>query len=155
MIRIFALLALSLSLVASVGCPKQSSSTSSGDAEAAPVAQKARFSGATATFVKSLLSTGIVGYDVADEGASVVYDTVELGEDGSFKAATTLRLGDEDPFSCAESGTWALDDDQATSATEAMVTFDLQSTDCPGRTAPRSWRAKLEISGSDVIVSGF
>ena len=140
-------------LVGGPGCPKQSSTTDS--AEAAPAPEKSRFSGDTKTFVDALLTTGIVGYDVADEGASVVYEEVKLSVDGTYAAATTLRLGDEDPFSCAESGAWALDGDQATSATEGMVTFNMNSTDCPGRTAPKSWRAKLELSGSDVIVSQF
>ncbi len=155
MVRIISSVALVALIVASVGCPKQSSSSTSGDEAPAPVAKKSRFSGETKTFVDALMANGIVGYDVADEGASVVYETVELGMDGSYEAASTLRLGDEDPFSCVESGTWTLDNDEAVGAAEAMVTFDMQATDCPGRTAPKSWRAKLEISGSDVIVSSF
>jgi hypothetical protein len=152
--RIALLVAGLLVLVGSLGCPKQAA-TDSGAAEAAP-SQKSRFSGSTGEFVRALLAAGIAGYDVAGAGASVVYEAVDLTEAGGFKAATTLRLGGgEEPFACVESGTWALDDGESQSATVAMVTFNLESTDCPGRTAPKSWRAKLEISGSDVLVTPF
>jgi hypothetical protein len=151
--RIVPIFACLFLLLGSFGCPKQGS-TDSGEAEAAP-ASKARFSGSTADFIEALLATGVVGYDVAGEGASVVYDTMDLQEGGTYKAATTLRLEGEDPFPCVESGSWALDNDESQSATVGMVTFSLENTDCPGRTAPRSWRAKLEISGSDVLVTGF
>jgi hypothetical protein len=153
-IRVVILIALSSLTLATAGCPKQSSSTASAVAETAPV-EKSRFSGVTKTFIDTLMANGIVGYDVAADGASVVYETVDLSTDGPYTAASTLRLGDEDPFSCTESGTWSLDNDEAVSATEAMATFNMESTDCPGRTAPKSWRAKLEISGSDVIISSF
>lgn len=146
-------LALFAALAFAAGCPKQSTSTASAEAEPAPV-KKSRFSGATGSFVEALLANGIVGYDVAADGASVVYDTMKLTEDGGFEAATSLRLGEE-PFSCTEKGSWALDDDRAVSATEAMVTFDMTESDCPGRETPKSWRAKLEISGKDVVVSQF
>ena len=152
--RILSLLAVSTLVLGTVGCPKQAATTDSGEAEAAPVA-KLRFSGDTRSFVDALMTNGIVGYDVADGGASVVYDTVDLSEAGAYTAATTLRLGDEEPFACVESGSWALDGDAAQDATAAMVTFSLDTTNCPGRTAPKSWRAKLEISGSDVLVSQF
>ena len=151
--RSFHLPFLLAAVTLAAGCPKQSTSTAAAESEPAPT-QKSRFSGDTGAFVDALLSNGIVGYDVAADGASVVYDSMKLTEDGSFEAATSLRLG-EDPFSCTETGTWALDDDTAVSVTEAMVTFDMTSSDCPGREAPKTWRAKLEISGKDVVVSQF
>ena len=153
--RIALLIVCASMAVGAIGCPKQGS-TDSGEAAEATPAPTSRFSGATATFVDALLATSIVGYDVAREGASVIYQSMGLEKDGTFSADATLRLGDgEDAYPCVESGTWTLDDDKAESATVAMVTFDMKSTDCPGRTAPKSWRAKLEISGSDVLVSQF
>lgn len=136
-------------LLALSACPKDGSSSSSGEQEAVEAAPKSRFSGATKAYVDSLVAQAIVGWQVADDGAAVVYDELTLTEDGSFTAKTTVRIGDE-PFECTESGTWSLDGDQAESKTVGNLNFSLAQTDCAGRSAPQTWRAQATVAGDDV-----
>lgn len=131
-----------------VGCPKTSSTETSGD-QAIEEAPKKRFSGATGRFVDGLLASPIIGWAVNDGGAEVVYEELVLSEDGAFRAKTTVRLGDE-PFECTESGTWTLDDNRAESATVGNLNFEVESTDCAGREAPKTFRAEATLSGDDV-----
>jgi hypothetical protein len=131
------------------GCPKGGSSSTSGDQETVQEAPKSRFSGVTKAYVDALMSTAIVGWMVADDGAPVIYETLTLTEGGGFTAKTTVKIGDE-PFECTESGTWSLDGDQAESKTIGNLNFELTQTDCAGRTAPMSWRAQTTVADNDV-----
>ncbi len=143
-------LGLLLLLPLLVGCPKTGTSTASAEAEPEP-APRSRFSGATKTFVNSLTAQPIVVWTVEDSGASVVYDSLSLVEAGTFEAKASVRFpGDPDRFDCTESGSWALDGDKAESATVGQITFELKSTDCPGRTVPTTWRAEATVDGSDI-----
>ncbi len=146
---LFPIALLIAATLALTGCPKGGSSTSSGEQEPVEAAPKSRFSGHTKAFVDSLTGQTIVGWMVADDGAPVVYDELTMLEDGTFSAKTTVRIGDE-PLECTESGTWALDNDQADSKTVGNIDFDLAQTDCAGRTAPNSWRAQVTATGDDV-----
>lgn len=131
------------------GCEKSSKTATSGDAEPVQEAPKSRFKGDAKTFVDKLTSVGISDWAVADDGAAVMYDEARFDEDGTFEATVSVLLGEE-PFVCAESGTWSLDDDKVTSATVANVNFEMSSTDCAGREAPKSWRAALTVDGDDI-----
>ncbi len=142
------LVLIALIALALPGCEKSSSSKTSGDAEPV-VVKKSRFSGDTKGFVNSLMELGVSDWAVADDGATILYDPATFAEDGSYTATVSLILGEE-PFACAESGTWTLDGDEVTSATVANVNFEMSSTDCPGRTAPKSWRAELTVDGDDI-----
>ena len=149
-IRLFVLLALLGVTVLCSGCPKNSASTeSSGEAEVVP---KSRFSGTTKTFVDTLVTSSVIGYAADDTGAAVIYEELKFSEDGSFSARTTIRLGDE-PYECTETGTWTLDGGKADSATSGAVTFELKKTDCAGREAPKTWRGRINIRGTDIEIA--
>jgi hypothetical protein len=142
--------ALFLTAIAALSaCPKGGASSTSGDQEAVEEAPPSRFSGPTKTYVDALMRAPIVGWEVADDGAAIVYDALTIAEDGTFSAKTSVRIGDE-PLLCTESGTWSLDNDTADSATAGELNFELLETDCAGRDAPRSWRAQATISGDDI-----
>ena len=146
-------LAFALALVVAVGlsgCPRSGASTDSGAAEE-PAAPKSRFSGDTKAFFDELQRIGVSTWTVADDGAAVVYEAVEFAEDGAFSADVTVRIGEE-PFTCRESGTWALDRDRASSASVGLMNFEMTETNCAGREAPQSWRAELTITDDDVLI---
>jgi len=148
---------LLLAAVVLSACPKSGSSQSSGEQEPVVAPEPpSRFKGASKSFVASLTAQPALVWMVADEGTPVVYDELFFAEDGTYRAATTVRFGgggsDTEPFACTESGTWALDDDQAESAAVGNVNFELQSTDCAGREAPQSFRARVTIDGDDITL---
>ena len=146
------LLALLLVVPALAGCPKTGTSTASAEAEPEP-APRSRFSGATKTFVGSLTAQPIVVWTVEDAGASVVYDSHVFAEAGTFEAKASVRFpGDPDRFDCSESGSWGLDGDKSESATVGQITFELNNTDCPGRSVPTTWRAEATVDGSDITL---
>ncbi len=136
-------------IVALAGCPKSGGGASSGEQEPVEEAPKSRFSGSTKAYVDGLTRAPIVGWQVADDGAAIVYDALTMDEDGTFSAATTVRLGEE-PLECRESGTWTLDNNKSDSAQVGELNFELLQTDCVGREAPRTWRAQATVSADDV-----
>ncbi len=141
---LFALIAA----LALTGCPKQQAATASAEAEAPPAPAR-RFSGATGTFVDTLMAQGVSGFTVADDGMPIIYDALRFAEDGTFAADVSMLTGDE-PFACTEAGRWKLDGDKAVSATEGAINFELDSTDCPGRSAGTTWRTRTRLAGGDV-----
>lgn len=143
------LLGLVLLAVGFAGCEKSASSKTSGDAEPVEEAPKSRFSGATKTFVDALTANGVGDWAVADDGATVLWETSRFDESGTFEATVSVLLGEE-PFACTEAGTWSLDGGKSTSASVANVNFEMSSTDCAGREAPMSWRAELTVDGTDI-----
>ncbi len=149
---IWPLLFVSLLLGAAIalpGCPKKEVVDSG---EQAPPPPKSRFKGTTKAFVESLTAQPALVWPVADEGTPVVYDELFFSEDGTFRADTSVRFGgvDDEPFICVESGTWALDGDEAISKTVGNLTFEMTSTNCAGRTAPITFRAKATIDEDDI-----
>jgi len=142
---------LLLGTAALTACPKeQGASSESGEQEAPQPAS--RYRGHSATFVNSLCSLKVFAYTVSDEGAAVVYDELSFDEDGSFEASTSIRIGDE-PFSCRESGTWAMDSDAADDRNTAALTLEVTSTDCAGRSAPDSFRVRARIADNEIELS--
>ena len=136
--------------VALVGCPKGGETASaSGEQEPVEQAPKSRFSGQTKTYIDGLTRSAIIGWQVADDGAPIVYNELTMLEDGSFSARTTVHIGDE-PFECTERGTWTLDNEEADSATVGNLNFELAQTDCAGRSTPMAWRAQATVSSDDV-----
>lgn len=132
------------------GCPKDGDSAQTGgeqQTEAAPAPV-----GPAAQFIKSLCSATAVKFTVTDEGAAVVYEELKFEEGGTFEAATTIRLGD-DPFECTESGTWSLDGGKPESRTSGAVSFEMTETDCAGREAPETFRARILVDGRDIDIS--
>jgi hypothetical protein len=142
------LVLIALVALALPGCEKSSSAKTSGDAEPV-VVKKSRFSGDTKGFVDTLMKLGVSDWAVADDGATILYDPVTFAEDGSFTATVSVLLGEE-PLACTESGTWSLDGGKSRSTTLGNVNFEMSSTDCAGRTAPKSWRAELTVDGDDI-----
>lgn len=132
------------------GCPKEQSVSSSAEQEPAP--EPSRFRGVTAKFVDGLCSLKAYAHTVDDSGAAVVYEELSFTEDGNFSANTTIRLGEE-PFTCTESGNWAIDDDKADSNTSAAITLEVTATDCAGRSAPSSFRIRAQLQGDEIQLS--
>jgi hypothetical protein len=145
-----------LLLLALSACPKSGSSSTSGEQEPVVEAPRSRFKGVTKGFVDNLTAQPALVWMVADEGGAVVYDKLFFSEDGTFRAETTVRFSggdaDTEPFDCTESGTWTLDDNEAESKTVGSINFELQSTDCAGREAPQSFRARVTINGDDITL---
>lgn len=133
-------------------CPKGGDSGKSGDQEPVVEVPQSRFSGHTKEFVDRLVGSPALVWAVEDSGVAVVYDKLFFAEDGTFRAEATVRFSasDTEPFSCAEEGTWALDDDKAQSSTVGLIDFHMAQTDCAGRTAPMDWRALTTINGDAV-----
>ncbi len=132
------------------GCPKEQSTSASAEQE--PVVKPSRFHGATAKFVDELCSLKAYTHTVDDSGAAVVYEELSFAEDGSFSASTSIRLGEE-PFTCTESGTWAIDDDRADSNKSAAITLEMTTTNCAGRSAPSSFRIRAQLQGDEIQLS--
>ena len=143
---------LATATVVLVACPKQGAHTeASGEQEASPP-ENSRYKGTTRDFVQALARSTALKYTVTDEGAAVVYEEVNFSEDGGFKAQATIRLGDE-PFECQEAGNWAIEGEASTSRSNAVLVFQMTTTNCAGREAPMSWRARTQIDGTDIELS--
>ena len=132
------------------GCPKEQSASASAEQE--PVVHPSRFHGVTDKFVDGLCNLKAYAHTVDDSGAAVVYDELSFNEDGSFSASTSIRLGEE-PFTCTESGTWAIDDDRADGSKSAALTLEMTTTNCAGRSAPSSFRIRAQLQDDEIQLS--
>ncbi len=134
-----------------VACPKEQTATgTSGEQEAS--AADARYRGDSAVFVRDLCRLKVYTFTVSDTGAAVVYDELSFDDDGSYEAATSVHLGEE-PFTCRETGTWTMDDDDADDRTSAALSIEVTSTDCAGRSAPDSFRVRARIRAGEIELS--
>jgi len=133
------------------GCPREQGATSdSGEQQAEE--PPSRYKGVTRVFVERLSELKVYAYTVSDEGAAVVYEELSFNEDGSFEAATSIRLGEE-PFTCRELGAWTMDDGQADDESSAALTLEITETDCAGRSTPASFRIRARITNNEIELS--
>jgi len=133
------------------GCPKdQGAANDSGEQQAEE--PPSRYKGVTKVFVERLSKLKVYGYTVSDEGAAVVYEELSFSEEGTFEAATSIRLGEE-PFTCRELGSWKMDDDRADDENTAALTLELTETNCAGRSTPKSIRIRARIRNNDLELS--
>jgi len=132
-------------------CPKQGGgATDSGEQQNEAATTKPM--GPTEAFIKGLCTGMASKFTVTDEGAAVVYEELRFTKDGSFEAATTIRLGD-DPFECTERGSWSLDGDAAESKSSAAILFQMTETNCAGREAPFTFRTRATLNDDEVQLS--
>lgn len=133
------------------GCKKEAPPTSSGEAVPEPP-PPSRYSGKAGQFAEHLQAAPIRDYflDVAGD-ARLTYEEMVFSADDRWAASASMHLGDE-PYSCTESGTWALDADAAEGRDMGRVDLVMEETDCPGRKAPESWRIEVRYSGDDAEV---
>ena len=131
-------------MLALTGCPKSE----------APTAPKARSpqiganlpqDATSKDFIGNLVDTQFKNFRPVDGGggASLNYDLLSFRPDGSWSATGAVDFGDE-KMECVESGSW--DMEAATSKTEAVVSWDLNNTDCAGQKPGRPLRAKITLS---------
>ncbi len=135
-------------------CPKNGATPATSGQQEAPAAKSLpkRMDEATRGFVDRLSARPLVHVTIANEGVAVVYDGWTVLEDGNFVAQASVLLGDE-PFSCAESGRWSLDDGRANSAQAASVSVHITQTDCAGRKAPIDVRLLVEFDGDEATIT--
>jgi len=135
---LFALAASMGMLLLAVGCKKEVEPETSG--APAPKSVKDKFIG-------TLAQTEFINYDVPiGGGGSLAYPTLKFAEDGTWAAPAVLKLADE-PFDCEESGTWEIVDNGPIDLLTSRMMMTMDSTDCPGRTAPQEKKIEIRIQG--------
>lgn len=99
-------------------------------------------------FAANLLATTIENFTPSDGGgAKFEYTVFKFAGDNTWTAEGYVEIADE-RMECTESGAWTMD--AAASASEATVTWTLDNTDCPGRSAGGETRALLKLTKNGV-----
>lgn len=96
-------------------------------------------------FAKALVGLDITKFRPISDG--LIYDKLTFNADNSWEAQAAVEMMDE-KMECIEKGTWTMD--PAESATIAIMTWKIDSTDCPSRTAPDEIRLKVTITGNGI-----
>jgi hypothetical protein len=99
-------------------------------------------------FAKALVGLNITKFRPISDG--LVYDTLKFSPDNTWQAEAAIEIMDE-KMECVEKGTWTMD--PAESSNVASMTWKIESTDCPARTAPEQIRLKVTIQGSGIQVA--
>ena len=99
-------------------------------------------------YAQKLLETEIKDFSPSDgAGAKFEYTSMKFAGDNTWSAEGYVEIADE-RMECTEKGKWTME--AATSATEATVTWTLDTTDCPGRESGGETRAVLKLTKSGV-----
>jgi hypothetical protein len=135
---------------ASPALAKKKKKDKEGDAPAAAAAATPDVpdDGNSKKYAQKLLEAEIKDFSPSDgAGAKFEYTTMKFSGDNTWSAEGYVEIADE-RMECNEGGKWSMD--PADSATEATVTWTLDSTDCPGRDSGGEIRAVLKLTKSGV-----
>jgi hypothetical protein len=98
-------------------------------------------------FADDLAAAEFVRYSVdIGDGGSLTYETLRYSANKTWTGSAVLRLAKE-PYSCTESGTWQLEEGSPLNPTTGRLMMVMDSTDCPGRDAPRKWKVEIRLEG--------
>jgi hypothetical protein len=101
---------------------------------------------ASKKFAMRLLDASITDFRPSDAGgAKFVYSAFKFQGDNSWTADAYVEI-DEERMECTESGKWTME--KAESDKVAVVSWSVDSTDCPGRESGSTPRVQFTISKS-------
>ena len=125
---------------------KKKSKDDGASAAAAAATPDVPADGNSKKYAQKLIETEIKDFSPSDGGgAKFEYTRMQFAGDNTWSAEGYVEIADE-RMECEERGRWTMD--PATSATEATVTWTLESTDCPGRESGGETRAVLKLTKS-------
>ncbi len=139
------LLALGLAAPAALaGKKNKKKDAAPADAPAAEAAPDTPGDAASVKFGKRLLEANISNFRPSDAGgAKFLYTSLRFQADNTWKAEGYVEIDDE-RMECVETGKWSME--PAESDKVAVVAWSVDKTDCAGRDAGASLRAKVSIA---------
>jgi len=145
------LLASASFLFAGPALAKKKKKNKDAEEEAAPAAQATPDvpdDGNSKKFASKLIETSITDFRPSDGGgATFKYSSLSFIGDNTWKADAYVEIQDE-RMECIESGGWTME--PAESSTVGTVTWELESTDCPGRESGGKTRVQFTLTKNGV-----